>query len=973
MTGRWFASSVRVGAIAAAAVGGEGRAQVRPSVTLTRSGPESEAEDVTLPGPGAEVTLPLIGPGDVIGFDRGLVARREPPDGCVNAATNELACVEFAHADLPWQLSPPGAPPWLVLVVLRQDEGVPADRRPLPVVTIPPQAQPDLAGAAMWAHVEARLADEGDPRGGILAGVRRRSDTVIARLICPRRLDEDTTYVACVVPATAAGREAGLTGRSADPRRAAEPAWTAGAAPVEVPVYYWWRFRTGPDGSFEALARRLVGVDPSAIAGFGVRTVSVRQPWPHREPPEGTPPSVTAQIQGALRIPGSEVVDEVWDPAPSSASAQETFMGDLLGELNAPGRRFDPNLPPPEGVGPVTPPLYGSHFTGMRRADAAGWQTALNLQVRYRVAASLGARYVQLEQEFLMARAWEQAGPIRAAARLVAVAELAAESGQRVQEKHLSTMDQVALTSLSAPLGTSLQIDLGFERTGEPQPLGDVVGETAVPGGAFTTAFARLTRRGGALARRSARAAQQPPQEDAVLAAGLDGTRLLGPPASCTEATGGAGALGVRQTDPAGAAAAGRLAMLMDGELSQCRVRSDYSAHADFAGIGDAVSAPDTSKLSVLAQTLAAETGTSERTVVSSGWLRGVRRTADFASLDTPQDMGGALGMGAATLTDAIRTGIEPVPLQLARVQDMVSAPGVRDAAVPDPRPLKPIMAHPSFDVPMAVELFRRWPEWALPGLGGLPEDSVVLMETNPAFVEAFLVGLNHEFNRELRWREYPTDERGTAFARFWSSPDPSPSHEQGLPPDIDEIARWALGVPLGGHDRMGGRSLLTLLVRGEVLRRFQGTVVHAVRAAEDGTVPPQDAGTWFEPTFTIPADDSTNLYAFETPTREQVAAGGWLFVIREPMRGTRFGFDDVPESGTPPPLDHWSDLTWADVPVDERGFVVPRHVRGDPPTPEEENGTDPGWGRDAADVARIAFQQPFQLAYRAEEMLPGG
>ncbi|TDD38646.1 hypothetical protein E1287_05020 [Actinomadura sp. KC06] len=965
MSGRWFASSVRVGAIASAAPGPDGRAQVRPSITMTRTTPEGgHGDEITFPAPGAAITLPLIGPGDVFGFDRGLVARQEPPDGCVNAATNELASVEFAHADLPWQLSPPGAPPWLALVVLREDEGVPAERRPLPVVTIPPQAQPDLARAAMWAHVEARLTGEDDLGNRILAGVRRRSDAVIARLVCPRRLEEDTPYVACVVPATAGGREAGLTGRSADPRRAAVPAWTAGAAPVEMPVYYWWRFRTGPDGSFEALARRLVGVDPSTIEGFGVRTVSVRRPWPHREPPEGTPPSVTASIQGALRIPGSEVADEVWEPA---SPAQETFMDELLGELNAPGRRFDPTRPPPEGVGPVTPPLYGSHFTGLRRADAAGWQTTLNLQVRYRVAASLGARYVQLEQEFLMARAWEQAGPIREAARMVAAAELAAESGRRVQDKHLTTMDQVAFTSLSAPLGGTLQIELGFERTGEPQPLGDVVDETAVPGGAFTTAFARLTRRGGGLARRSARAAQRPPQEEAALAAGLEGTRLLGPPASCTEATGDVSALGTRQTDPVGAAAAGRLAMLMDGELSQCQVRGDYSGHADFAGFGDAVTAPDTSTLGNLTQTLAGETGTSERTVVSSGWLRGLRRTADFVSLDTPQDMGGALGMGAATLADAIRTEIEPVRLQLARVQESVFAPGVQETAVPDPRPLRPIMAHPSFDVPMAVELFRRWPEWALPGIGGLPEDSVVLLETNPAFVEAFLVGLNDEFNRELRWREYPTDERGTAFARFWSSPD------QGLPPDIDEIARWPLGTPLGGHDRMGGRSLLTLLVRGEVLRRFQGTVIYAVQAAEDGTVPPEGAGVWIEPAFAVPADESTNLYAFETPTREQVAAGGWLFVIREPMRGTRFGFDDVPASGSPPPLTHWSDLTWAGVPVDGRGFVVPHRVGDEPPTPGEENGTDPAWGRDAADIARIAFQQPFQLAYRAEEMLPGG
>ena len=30
------------------------------------------------------------------------------------------------------------------------------------------------------------------------------------------------------------------------------------------------------------------------------------------------------------------------------------------------------------------------------------------------------------------------------------------------------------------------------------------------------------------------------------------------------------------------------------------------------------------------------------------------------------------------------------------------------------------------------------------------------------------MVGLNHEFARELLWREYPTDQRGSYFRQFW-------------------------------------------------------------------------------------------------------------------------------------------------------------------------------------------------------------
>ena len=30
------------------------------------------------------------------------------------------------------------------------------------------------------------------------------------------------------------------------------------------------------------------------------------------------------------------------------------------------------------------------------------------------------------------------------------------------------------------------------------------------------------------------------------------------------------------------------------------------------------------------------------------------------------------------------------------------------------------------------------------------------------------MTGLNHEFGRELLWREYPTDQRGSYFRQFW-------------------------------------------------------------------------------------------------------------------------------------------------------------------------------------------------------------
>ena len=67
-----------------------------------------------------------------------------------------------------------------------------------------------------------------------------------------------------------------------------------------------------------------------------------------------------------------------------------------------------------------------------------------------------------------------------------------------------------------------------------------------------------------------------------------------------------------------------------------------------------------------------------------------------------------------------------------------------------------------------------------------LPEHASLGLETNRRFVEAYMVGLNHEMGRELLWRGYPTDQRGTYFDAFW---DP-----RRRPPRADVLAASPAG-----------------------------------------------------------------------------------------------------------------------------------------------------------------------------------
>ncbi len=74
----------------------------------------------------------------------------------------------------------------------------------------------------------------------------------------------------------------------------------------------------------------------------------------------------------------------------------------------------------------------------------------------------------------------------------------------------------------------------------------------------------------------------------------------------------------------------------------------------------------------------------------------------------------------------------------------------------PDDVALDPVGLSPSFPQPMVEPLTDVAQRLVLPGLDLVPPNTVVPLETNNAFVEAYLVGLNTEMGRELLWRGYP-------------------------------------------------------------------------------------------------------------------------------------------------------------------------------------------------------------------------
>ena len=152
------------------------------------------------------------------------------------------------------------------------------------------------------------------------------------------------------------------------------------------------------------------------------------------------------------------------------------------------------------------------------------------------------------------------------------------------------------------------------------------------------------------------------------------------------------------------------------------------------------------------------------------------------------------------------------------------------------------VMAYPEIDVPMYEPLKKLSDELFLPNLNLIPQNTITLLETNQRFIEAYMVGLNHELARELLWREYPTDQRGSLLPpvlgrprRADRRPDSTAEQRKELLRDIPPINRWTRSSVLGDHDHRekpgDQEEEVVLVIRGELLKKYPNAVIYAQRA----------------------------------------------------------------------------------------------------------------------------------------------
>jgi hypothetical protein len=1051
---------------------GDGAAIERPVVGL----------DVHVNTKAVHKDFALIGPGDVIGINPQTVVRTEPRDWLVDYEPNYLPFVEFYDEDFVWRYSPAKPDgdrlrPWIALVVLAEDApGKPGEftlderRLPLPVLSVKSTASlPPLAESWAWAHVHINDAfDNPTDFERFLESLEQpdhpNADRIVCRLACPRHLAPNTPYAAFVVPAFETGRIAGL-GDDPAGTPAQKPAWS-GAAGVNLPVYYRWRFTTGENEDFESLVKKLEPrrVDPRV----GIRDMDGEKPgWgltvgadighiPAAQPGEPDPKQSVTGLEGALKSPDMVSRPENVDPS-------RPFFAQLAAAVNFPEQLR--SNPATATLPVVSPPIYGEHHALRHTVDPAqdDWLDGTNRDPRLRVPAGFGTRVVQTGQEDYVARAWEQVQKVLDANRLIRLIGWAMRASDAVYRNFAAKLAPEHKLIFFAPVLSKVR--------GSPTTLAHQLGESTLPPAAVSGAMRRLVRPRGPIGRRIA--AGDPGFSHAGLVRGMaEGTLEAAPPkpvpadlATDTSLAGGVspvpappwlvgiltrlprallpwivllllvllliiavltgawlvciviavlvlaaaaaiwfgqrpGAAGAAE-DPAAAAAAVEATPPQPGfhfvEADPVVPPSGGAGGTDVSATPDATSSSPKAWHFTQFSSHTPGAGGADSVEGKDFRLAAIalnKRLAVTAPVHElhPFDLGNA---GAK-----LGVALDPLHVFPILLSTLVVFPFDPDW-LREPDHLVPAMAYPDFDDPMYAPLRDLSSELLLPNIQLIPPNTITLLLTNPPFIESYLVGLNTEMGKELLWREYPTDRRGSYFRQFWDVKGLIEPPEQGSAAELAEefkevvpLDTWPTQSKVGTHrnsKRIPGEQL-ALTIRGELLKKYPKTLVYAQRAhrgVDQGAVVPVLGDVQTEaqmhaemkfPIFHAEVEPDIRFYGFEL-TKEQARGAdnpqaegddwGYFFVIQQLPGEPRFGMDIDFEPDKPGGPFTWNDLSWDRFPEGMK-FVDTGVQPGNgflPAGPGENIGQ---WGRDAAQMASILFQQPVMIAVHAKEMLEG-
>lgn len=197
-------------------------------------------------------------------------------------------------------------------------------------------------------------------------------------------------------------------------------------------------------------------------------------------------------------------------------------------------------------------------------------------------------------------------------------------------------------------------------------------------------------------------------------------------------------------------------------------------------------------------------------------------------------------------------TPIDPDQLAKDRIDELIGKYGVTEYMQLDSRlnDKYPVMVHPDYLDPTFFYLRELSVDYVLPAAGDLAKNSISFFYSNPVFEESFLMGMNTEMGRELMWREYPTDQRGSYFRKFWDQPNlPTKKDLEIGYYDVKNIDTWK--SRLGSNHKDNKKPMLVFVIKGNLMQTFPDTEVYLQKKVNDvpkGIIKKADMTSWLTP-----------------------------------------------------------------------------------------------------------------------------
>jgi hypothetical protein len=1002
-----------------------GSVQQVDSLGASSPAPERAAIDIAVrvnDAVDAKRRVALHGPGDVLSLDPGIIVRTDPRPDINDFEPNYFAAIELYDEDFPWRYTPAASTPenrlrpWIALVVLERGEfhrapdtgPVKAIDLTVPATTVFPPANETWA----WAHVHVNddlLTDAGGSIPAAISLLQQRlasnPDVGISRLLCPRRLKPNTQYTAFLIPTFESGRRAGI----GDPTPVADglaPAW--GAGQTRFPYYHFWRFGTGERGDFEYLVRL---IQPRVLnPRVGIRDMDVQDPGMAMTG-IAAPPALG--LEGALK--SLDTKSTVW-------TSRATFQNEVTALVNLPETVKQPG---PHQDPIVAPPLYGRWYppaTLLRGSGNPPWIETLNLDPRTRVPAGFGTTVVQKNQERYVDEAWDQLGKSAALTANGALrrGQFSVLASERVHSAHIAALSSEGVLRVTSPVH---QVILG-----SPTTIRYQIEQSAVPAAALEPAFRRITRPRGPLHRRMSSAAEGSLRDPHWIARLNSGEISAAPPYTAPTRVAMTDTLAEGLLPIRGLPSWLRrlipdlhlllvmilfvlfLAQFALGIVSWSLVTWVVLVAVTAAGyvvlerlVNQRWNAAEV--LAPQALTVAAVDAVPPRPTfqivdsattppnpgqgaADSAEARDFRRALrelhqHFETAPRPAPPGPRLAIAA--LRTRVLEALRPAETVPRRILARLSIPDIHTRAITRVDPLAELRWAPEIREPMYRPLREISPELLVPNLQLIPQNTIALMQTNQPFIEAYMVGLNHELARELLWREYPTEQRATFFRQFWDvkglvlrDPRLSADEQREALYDIKPIHTWPQPSDLGEHNNRvtGSATMLVLTIRSDLLRKYPNTVISAVEATwiEEPKLTRRDLTTnEIHPLFRAEVPPDITFFGFNL-TKEQVLGSpdpaqkkpGWFFVLKERPGEPRFALD-LP-LGPLQTAKSWDGLSWAHTGTNEGECLT--LSKGLTSVFVTSNPDKVAWNANAADMAYITYQSPVLVAIHGDEMI---